>query len=205
MKHVEGTQLLQDTANRLGIALSPDQTHTLLRFESILRERAVPGGLIASSDLPRIRERHILDSLRAVAEVGPEDAAAFDLGSGAGLPGIVVAIAVPALSVTLVESRRRRAGFLDLAVGELGLRNAAVAEAQIEELQGKADVAFARALAPLPQAWLLARPLLRPGGRLIYFAGERTTVPSVVARAASVEVRSSTVLERAGPLAIMAR
>lgn len=190
---------------RLGVRLSAEQSGSLARFEELLREHAIPGGLIASSDLPRLRERHVLDCLRAAELVGPEDRIALDLGSGAGLPGIILAICVPSLTVTLVEPRRRRVSFLEFTVAELGLTNAVVAGTRAEELEGEADVVFARALAPLPEAWVLARGLLRPGGRLVFFAGERTVVPPSLPGASTVAVRPSTVLASAGPLVIMAR
>ena len=204
MKHDADARELQDVGERLGIALTQDRADRLLRFESLLRANARSHGLIAAGDLDRIRDRHVADCLRAAAVVDQGDAIAFDLGSGAGLPGIVVAIAVPDLEVTLVESRRRRVAFLELAVHELGLKNVAVAQTRIQEFAGQADVAFARALAPLLESWALARPLLRVGGRLVYFAGERSEIPEVQ-DAASVWVRSSTVLESGGPLVIMAR
>jgi 16S rRNA (guanine527-N7)-methyltransferase len=205
VKQAEDAQVVLEMARRLAVYLSPEQAGSLVRFETLLRERAIPAGFIAASDLPRLRERHILDCLRAAQVVDPDDRTAFDLGSGAGLPGLVVAICVPSLVVTLVESRRRRASFLEFAVAELGLTNAVVSPTRIQELQGQADLAFARALAPLPEAWSLARRLLRPGGRLIFFAGQRTEVPPALVGASTIEVRSPTVLESAGPLVIMAR
>ena len=189
----------------MSVDLSDTQARALLRFEEMLRARAVPAGFVSPGDLARLRERHILDSLRAASVVDAADSTSLDLGSGAGLPGVVVAIAVPSLFVKLVESRRSRAAFLELAVAELGLGNAQVVHARIQELEGEADLAFARAVAPLTEAWTLARPLLRPGGRLVYFAGERTQVPSQVPGASRIETRTSAVLESAGSLVIMAR
>lgn len=204
MKHDAGVREFRDVAGRLGVDLPPGRAEALLRFEALLRDSAAPYGLVATGDVARIRERHLLDCLRAAAVVEARDTTAFDLGSGAGLPGIVVAIAVPQLVVTLVESRRRRVAFLELAIQELHLGNAIVVQGRIEHVSGQADLAFARALAPLPESWALGRPLLRPGGRLVYFAGERSQIPEVPG-ASRVEVRSPTVLESGGPLVIMAR
>jgi len=187
----------------LEVHLSASQAETLLRFERLLLDRALPFGMVASSDASRLRERHLLDSLRAAAEVD-DAAAAYDLGSGAGLPGIVIAIASPDLRVGLVESRLRRATFLESAVAELGLGNARVFVERAETLTATADMCFARAFAPLPEAWAAAERLLRPGGRLVYFAGVNTRLETP-AGARILKTRESPVLESAGPLVIMGR
>jgi 16S rRNA (guanine527-N7)-methyltransferase len=105
---------LTSAAAAIGVELTPDQTARLGSYEQLLADRAVAQGMIGDADLPRLRERHVLDCLRAAAVVVDSDRSAVDLGSGAGLPGIVVAIACPALAVTLAESRRGRAAFLEL-------------------------------------------------------------------------------------------
>jgi 16S rRNA (guanine527-N7)-methyltransferase len=130
---------------------------------------------------------------------------AVDLGSGAGLPGLVVAIAVPSLSVTLAEVRQRRAAFLEFAVEQLGVANVTVAARRLEDLTGEVDLCFARAFAPLPQAWTVAERLLGPGGRLVYFAGSGSDAPPGALGATVLEVREAPLLESAGPLVIMAR
>ncbi len=151
--------------------LETGQAQALERYEELLRERAVVAGMISDEDASRLRERHLEDSLRAAAAVTPRDRDAYDLGSGAGLPGVVVAIARPWLHLTLVERRRSRAAFLELTVDELPLPNASVFAGGAEELEEPVDVVFARALAPSGRSWELAEPLLRPEGRLVYFAG----------------------------------
>jgi 16S rRNA (guanine527-N7)-methyltransferase len=175
----------------------------LLAYEGLLRERAIPAGLVSRDDAPRLRERHVLDCLRAATEVRSLDRLALDLGSGAGLPGIVVAIACPGLHVRLVDSRRRRVAFLELAAADLGLDNVQVHQARVQSLDAEADLCFARALAPLEEAWRLASRLLASGGRLVYFAGVGFDAASV---RGPVDVRPAPpVLESAGPLVIMAR
>jgi 16S rRNA (guanine527-N7)-methyltransferase len=195
-----------DAAVAIGVHLPEPQARRLVEFERLLAERAVPAGMVARGDLSRLRERHVLDSLRAVVAVEETDRSAYDLGSGAGLPGVVVAIARPDLAMTLVETRRRRAAFLELAVERLRLRNVVVAPRRIEALlEGPVDLCFARALAPLEEAWALAEPLLNEAGRLVWFAGEGAARPWKVPGARVVSVPAAPVLERAGPLAIIAR
>ncbi|MFM7717878.1 MAG: 16S rRNA (guanine(527)-N(7))-methyltransferase RsmG [Actinomycetota bacterium] len=181
--------------------LTPEAAGTLLDFEDLLRDRAVPLGLVAEGDAGRIRERHVLDCLRAAGAVGPEDRSGYDLGSGAGLPGLVVAIARPMFHVKLVEVRPKRAAFLELAVERLGLPNASVVVGRVEDLAGPVDLCFARAYAPAEVSWRQAEPLLGPGGRLVYFAGEGA---EVLVPGARIELLGSG-LAGCGPLAIISR
>jgi len=193
-------------AATLGVSLTLDQADRLIRFEGLLRDRAVPLGLVAKGDLPRLRPRHILDCLRAAAVVEPSDRDAYDLGSGAGLPGIVVAIARPGLRVLLVEAQRRRGAFLEFAAATLALANVGVWIGRAERLVDPVDICFARALSPLPAVWDLARNLLRPTGKLVYFAGRETTRSPISIPADAVSRLVGTpVLESAGPLVIMTR
>jgi 16S rRNA (guanine527-N7)-methyltransferase len=199
----DGREDLRSAADRLGISLSDGASAQLLSYEALLLDKAVPLGFVARSDKGRVRDRHILDSLRAAAEVRPADRRALDLGSGAGLPGIVLAIAVPELRVGLVESQRRRVAFLELALERLELRNAYVVSGRVEELEpGSADLCSARAFAPPDRAWQVAEPLLAPGGRLVYFAGGGAQ--QAPAGAVIVSTRPAA-LESGGPLVIMGR
>jgi 16S rRNA (guanine527-N7)-methyltransferase len=197
------TEALRAQARSLGVALDPSQASQLIRFEQLLLDRAIPLGMVSRSDTTRIRERHILDSLRAAPIVQGDDLAA-DLGSGAGLPGVVVAIALPRIRMLLVERRPRRAAILELVVEELGLSNATVFAGRVVELPERVDVALARAFAPPEEAWAQARQVLRPGGRLVYFAGAATAIPPATEESAMLEVQTP-VLESSGVLVIMTR
>jgi 16S rRNA (guanine527-N7)-methyltransferase len=177
----------------------------LAAFELMLAERAVPLGMVGESDASRLRERHVLDCLRAVAAVEEPDSLAYDMGSGAGLPGLVVALARPSLRVVLIESRSARCAFLELAIERLDLPNASVHAGRVEDLAGPADLCFARALATLRRSWSLAAPRLRPGGRLVYFAGAGASTSGLPADAQHVRVLETPVLESAGSLIIMTR
>jgi 16S rRNA (guanine527-N7)-methyltransferase len=198
------TEALRAQAASIGVALDASQSSRLIRFEELLTERAVPQGAISRSDATRIRERHILDSLRATPFVEGAGLAA-DLGSGAGLPGVVIAISLPRLRMLLVERRPRRAALLELAVEELRLSNATVFAGPVAEMPRPMDVALARAFAPLDEAWAQARTVLRPGGRLVYFAGAATTIPAAPEGSLILDVLRTPVLESSGPLVIMTR
>jgi 16S rRNA (guanine527-N7)-methyltransferase len=186
-------------------AMDPGTQGQLRRYKALLRDRAIPLGLIGAADRDRLWDRHILDSLRGVAAVRPEDADAYDLGSGAGLPGIPVAIACPDLLMRVVDSRRNRAAFLELVVEELGLENVRVVAGRVEDLAEPVDLCFARAFADARSAWDAAAPRLRTGGRLVYFAGESFEdafdLPPGVVRSNPL----SSALARAGTLVIMTR
>jgi 16S rRNA (guanine527-N7)-methyltransferase len=195
---------LRAQASDLGVLLDPTQISQLRRFEELLVDRAVPLGAISRSDSARIRERHTLDSLRAVPLVDGVDEAA-DLGSGAGLPGVVVSIALPRVRMLLIERRPQRAAFLELAVEELGLPNAAVVAGRVEDVADDVDAALARAFAPIDEAWARALGILRPGGRLVYFAGAGSGTPEPPAGSTIESVLRTPVLESAGALVIMTR
>jgi 16S rRNA (guanine527-N7)-methyltransferase len=109
----------------------------------------------------------------AVAELMPHPATLLDLGSGAGLPGVVLALLLPDVEVTLLERMERRAAFLRECVRLLGLRNVEVRCGRAEDLAGKiaADVVTARAVAPMERLAGLALGLVRPGGLVLAIKG----------------------------------
>jgi 16S rRNA (guanine(527)-N(7))-methyltransferase RsmG len=146
-----------------------------------------------------------LDCLRAAAVVVASDRSAVDLGSGAGLPGIVVAIACPSVAVTLVESRRGRAAFLELATERLELANATVEPSRVEAVSGSFDLCFARAFADLRTSWRLAERLLHPDGRLVYFGGSTFDPSHIVPEGMDVLILPGPSVASAGPLVIMSR
>jgi 16S rRNA (guanine527-N7)-methyltransferase len=127
--------------------------------------------LIGPDELARLFERHILDSLRAGPCLSGVTAPVVDLGSGAGLPGIPLAIASPELPFVLVEPQRRRVAFLELVVDRLGLRNVTIQGSRVEEIQLTAGACVARAFAPPVRTWLAASRLLNSRGFLLYYAG----------------------------------
>lgn len=199
--------LLQDST-RMGISLNERTVQLLLTLEELLKSRAVELGLISEADAPRAYERHILDCLRVVPLLSG-DLTLMDLGTGAGLPGLVVSCALPDLALVLVDSRRRAGAFLELAVERLGL-TAQIRIQRAEELDLQVDVCTARAFGPLARSWEAAYPSLRPGGRLIYFAGAGVRDPegaarSVIRPAPPASITVDPVVASASPLVIMSR
>jgi 16S rRNA (guanine527-N7)-methyltransferase len=179
-----------ERAAELGVQLTAHAGEQLEAFAELLLERAVPLGMIARADAGRIRDRHILDSLRAAPFLRESDAdEVVDLGSGAGLPGVPLAIAVSEARFTLAESRSRRAAFLELAADRLGLGNVTVHPDRVESLPPRAfDAATARAFAAPASAWSSAARVLRRGGSLVLFAGAREPLPTELPGATEVRV-----------------
>ena len=143
--------------------------------EQYVRMLAGPGvawGLLGPREVPRLWTRHVLNCA-ALTDLVPSPATLVDLGSGAGLPGIVLALLLPDVQVTLLERMERRAKFLTQCVAELDLANATVLRASAEEVAGKvgADVVTARAVAPLDRLAGLAAGLVRPGGLILAIKG----------------------------------
>jgi 16S rRNA (guanine527-N7)-methyltransferase len=126
--------------------------------------------MLGSTDPGWIVEKLILDSLLFLRVLPPEAVTVADLGSGAGVPGIPIAIVKPEITVTLIESRRRRASFLSTAVRELPLPGARVVGRRAEEapeLGATFDAVVARCAARSEEVVTLAMTLLRPGGSAI--------------------------------------
>lgn len=146
-----------------GRPVSRETLSLLERYVDLLKAASSTQNLISASTLDGIWERHILDSAQLVRFEPRAGASWVDIGSGAGLPGIVIA-ALVAGPVTLVEPRRLRAEFLEMAVDALGLANrVAVRASNIERIQGPFDVITARAVAPLDRFIGKAFHLARSG------------------------------------------
>jgi 16S rRNA (guanine527-N7)-methyltransferase len=146
------------------------------RYADLLADAGVERGLIGPREVDRIWDRHILNCA-VVAELIEPGARVIDVGSGAGLPGVPLAIARPDLSVTLLEPMLRRTEFLTGVVDELGL-SAAVVRGRAEEPTvvstiGEADAVVSRAVADLQKLTRWCAPLLRPGGRMLALKGDR--------------------------------
>ena len=163
------------------------------RYVARLAGDGVARGLIGPREVPRLWERHVLNSA-AVAEAVPPGARVVDVGSGAGLPGIPLALARPDITLTLVEPMARRVEFLEEAVLDLGRAQAEGSSPGWRVIRGRAeeravvtavgpvDVVTARAVAPLPRLVGWCRGLLRPGTQLIALVGARAVeeLPAMV-------------------------
>lgn len=141
-------------------------------FASILADTGVSHGLIGPREVPILWERHILNCA-VVESAFPQGARIIDVGSGAGLPGIALAIARPDLIVQLVEPMQRRTDWLESTVGHIGLDNVTVHRGRAEEFHGELSAPFvtARAVARLDKLARWCFPLLENHGRLVAMKG----------------------------------
>jgi 16S rRNA (guanine527-N7)-methyltransferase len=155
------------------------------RYAQLLAGVGVERGVIGPNEVPRIWERHLLNSA-VVAELVPRGCSLVDLGSGAGLPGVVLAMLLPDSEVVLLEPMLRRATFLEECVAELELSNARVVRARAEQMAGQLamDVVAARAVAPLDRLAALAVGLLKPGGIVLAVKGAKASAEVRDAKAA---------------------
>lgn len=164
---------------RQGVGLTAGSLGGLRRFGELVVERSRLLNLIGPADRIRVFSRHVAECLAApLVERAREAGSLIDIGSGAGLPGIALALAVPELRAILVEPRLRKSQFLEMAVSTLGLTG------RIEIYQGtaesfslgvegkvKAGLATARAVGRLPAVWGWSVGLVRPGGWVAVFKG----------------------------------
>lgn len=151
-------------------------------YAASLAGDGVMRGLIGPREAPRLWERHLLNCA-VLAEAIGLSATVCDIGSGAGLPGLVLGIARPDLTVTLVEPLLRRTTYLSEVVGELGLGNVDVHRGRAEDLHGSRsfDVVTSRAVAPLTRLLAWSMPLVAPQGALVAMKG--SSLPEEIAGA----------------------
>jgi 16S rRNA (guanine527-N7)-methyltransferase len=142
------------------------------RYAHLLATEGVLRGLIGPREAPRLWDRHLLNSA-VLSEAIPESATVCDIGTGAGLPGLVVAIARPDLQVTLVEPLLRRTTFLEEVVDDLGLDHVSVVRGRADDLHGREtfDIVTSRAVAPLERLLGWSMPLVAPEGALVAMKG----------------------------------
>jgi 16S rRNA (guanine527-N7)-methyltransferase len=162
-----------------------DRIDLAVAYGRLLATVAVERGLVGPGEAARIWHRHLLNAA-LLGQVVPPGATVLDIGSGAGLPGVPLALARPDLTVSLVEPMRRRIEFLHEIRESLDLE-VVVVHARAEDLPpAVADVVVARAVAPLERLGPLAAPLLRPGGTLFALKG-RTAADELAAAADVLE------------------
>jgi 16S rRNA (guanine527-N7)-methyltransferase len=142
--------------------------HELLVSDGILR------GLIGPREVGRLWSRHLLNSATVVAHL-PQSGRIIDVGSGAGLPGVVIAAMLPGAEVILLEPMERRTDWLTEVAESLRLDNVVVRRGRAQDVQGElsADAVTSRAVASLDKLYRWCLPLVRPGGELVVLKGEK--------------------------------
>jgi len=177
-----------------------DRLPAAIEYATLLGTDGVVRGLIGPRETARLWDRHILNCA-VVAELIPRDARVADVGSGAGLPGVVLALARPDLRVVLVDAQARRVDFLTECIATLRLAGVRALQGRVEDRSirgavGAVDVVTCRALAPLERlaGWCL--PLLNSGGRLLAIKGSSASDEVTRGRATLARYGASEVVVR---------
>jgi len=167
--------VLEAEVTAVGFAATPQELELFARYLDLIARWRAHARLTAVADPESAARLHIADSLLCLRAGIPQGSSLVDVGSGAGLPGIPLLIARGDLRVTLLEADTRKAAFLEIAAGELGLAarvvRARAEEAARGEMRERFDVAVARAVARLPTLCELTLPFVRVGGRAVLLKG----------------------------------
>src|SRR6476619_2699272 len=163
------TPAVPEVARRV---FAPDRLVLAERYADLLATDGVVRGLIGPREVPRLWDRHLLNCA-VLGDAIPEDSSVCDIGSGAGLPGLVLAIARPDLRITLVEPLLRRTTYLSEVVDDLALSQVEVVRGRADALHGERrfDVVTSRAVAPLGRLLTWSMPLVSPTGALVAMKG----------------------------------
>ena len=170
---MNAVDLLERGLRSLDLSLKQNAVQALLDYLALLEKWNRTINLMAIRERDRMVTQHLLDSLSVLPYLTADDQRLADIGTGAGLPGIPLAIARPGLSVVLVEPNQKKVAFLRQAKLELGLQNVEVQGQRVEDLAAGPgfDVVISRAFADLPDFVKVGERLLGPAGRLIAMKG----------------------------------
>lgn len=172
MNAVNDANISEGAASAALFAVYPEAEGALRSYVDILASRGIEWGLLGPREGDKLWGRHVSNSL-ALADLLPEGSDVADVGSGAGLPGLPLAIARPDLRMTLIEPLLRRANFLELAVDELNLSDRVeVRRDRAEDISAHFDVVACRAVAPLGKLLGWTQSLFLPDGMLLALKGQ---------------------------------
>jgi len=160
----------------------PSSKAEILAYADFLTTAGIERGLIGPREGERIWDRHIFNCL-PVTQLLPQGASLFDIGSGAGLPGIVIALARPDLKVTLIEPLERRVEFLKEATAGTPIE---VIRGRAQDIKQSADFVTARAVAPLEKLKKMSWHMVKTGGSLLAMKGESALVEMEGVKGASL-------------------
>lgn len=171
--------LIEEAARASGLILDADKVSRLQAYIDYLKEVNRHTNLTAIRDDRGIARGHLQDSWQVLPHM-PEGARVIDVGSGAGFPGLPLAIVRPDLEMTLLDARKKKVNFLSEVIHRLGLEGVRAVQGRAEELARRApfrdgfDLAIARAVSALPELAELCLPLVRQGGLFIAMKGSRS-------------------------------
>lgn len=163
--------MTDDVSRETALTLAGSRGALLEQYAHILATDGVEHGMIGPREVPRLWDRHLLNCL-VVAPAIPDGWRVADVGSGAGLPGLVWAVARPDLQITLVEPLLRRTRFLENTIAELGIENVTIRRQRAEDVDETYDLVTARAVAALDKLAHWCWPLVRTGGVMAALKGQ---------------------------------
>ena len=163
----------------LGIGLDAFQASLLERYQDWLVSEALAAGGIGPHEVDRVQDRHLLDSLAFVRGIPDDTHSIVDIGTGVGLPGIPIAIALPDTAVTLVDRAGRRVDLVRRAVRILGLSNVTVVQSDVAGLDDHWDCAVFRASLPVDEAASVYRTITAPTGTGLVGVSRRNDRPEL--------------------------
>jgi 16S rRNA (guanine527-N7)-methyltransferase len=166
---------LREGAATLGLSLDDRQSEQLLAYGALILKWNKVYNLTALRDPASVLTHHLLDSLSIIqplAREWPGRAALLDVGAGAGLPGVVIAILRNDIAVTCLDAVAKKAAFVQQVAAELGLANLRGLHARVESLTGSYELISSRAFASLPNFFEGSKHLLAPGGRWLAMKGK---------------------------------
>ncbi|MDI6752645.1 MAG: 16S rRNA (guanine(527)-N(7))-methyltransferase RsmG [bacterium] len=172
-------RLLKDAANELGFPLSCQKTENLLLYLELLKEESKCLNLVGTKEEDKLITSHIIDSLTPFLVIKPQGKSLIDIGTGAGLPGIVMAIFCESLKVFLLEARAKKNAFLEKVKERLSLSNLSILAGRAEDYGRKEpfrenfDYGVVRALGSLSLSCELGLSFIKIGGELIVMKGRK--------------------------------
>lgn len=180
---------LLEFAAQMELPLTPAQADRLVAYARCVWEKKDFLNLTSAASIDEILTRHICDGLqgaacvRNLAENQPEKISLIDAGSGAGYIGITIAVALPNVQVTLVESLEKRCAFLNWAILNAGVKNVQVKQVRLGEKKDlQADFVTERAMGQLPDILGVCLTAVKPGGYFVAYQGENSLASSVSAQ-----------------------
>ncbi len=181
------------SAEQAPARVTPEKISLLKAYGRLVHDSSASLALISDGDRPSVYTRHVLDSLNPLSVFQGPPVSALDVGSGAGFPGIPLAIVWPETSVVLLESREKKAGFLERAVRGLGLKNVRVVCARLEDVGsdwrvGPAASVFVRAVGDLPHLLDSVARRAAPEATWIYFLGGGTDEAALISVLAALGI-----------------
>jgi len=184
---------LEEGAQQLAVALTENQYDLLLAYLTMIQKWNKAYNLVGTSNADELVRKHLLDSISIVPHI--KNSPVLDVGSGAGLPGIPLAICLPDISFTLLDSNGKKVRFMRQVVMDLKLKNVEIVQTRVENYQPSAapKTVLARAFAPVEKALKMLCAVCAPEGQVKLMLGTKPDTLPVVSEAGDIQVQAVTI------------